>query len=177
VKAIRAVRYRVDQFVRALTASRALSPERVRQAARFLPPEAESLFAKQAPQDQRHALEVFETLLQRGYKNEDLLAAALLHDVGKVACLLSPWRRGLLVLVDTLAPSFKDRSRSEVAGETTGPATTYRKHAEIGARWARETGCSPLTVDLIRCHEQQVQFGDAERDRLLLALQAADDAN
>ena len=174
---IGAVRYRVDQFVRALTARRALSPERVRQAAQILPPAARGLFVRQAPQDQRHALEVYEALLERGHADEDLLAAALLHDVGKAACLLRPWQRGLLVLAERFAPWVLDRDTVPAHENESRPSLTYRNHAHIGARWAQEAGCSPLTVDLIRCHEQEVTTGETERDRLMLALQAADNVN
>ena len=34
--------------------------------------------------DQRHCLDVYETLVRAGYHEEDLLHAALLHDVGKI---------------------------------------------------------------------------------------------
>jgi len=177
VRFIGTVRYRVDQFVRALTARRAISPERVRGAAQVLTPEARSLFARQAPQDQRHALEVYETLMEKGHRNEDLLAAALLHDVGKAACILTPWRRGLLVLAEKLAPWVLTRDTTAATASGVQRTATYRSHAEIGARWAKKTGCSPLTVDLIKCHEQEATASETERDRLLLALQAADDAN
>ena len=167
----------MDQFVRALTARRVVSPTRVSQAVQFLPVKARDLFARQAPQDQRHALEVCETLLEGGHADEDLLAAALLHDVGKAACLLPPWRRGLLVLAEQFTPWLLDRGASTGTEDRIRPSVTYRKHAEIGATWARQAGCSPLTIDLIRCHEQTVTACETERDRLLLALQAADDAN
>jgi predicted HD phosphohydrolase len=172
-----AVRYRVDQFVRAVTARRVISADRIHRATQILPSEARSLFARQAPQDQRHALEVYEALLEGDHANEDLLAAALLHDVGKAACLLTPWQRGLLVLAEQVAPWALNRENWGATESESRPPVTYRNHAEIGACWAQEAGCSPLTVDLIRCHEQEVTTGETERDRLLLALQAADDAN
>ena len=79
------VRYRVEQFLRALTARRVKSEHRIEHVARILPPEARALFARQAPEDQRHGLAVYDTLRDRGHTCEALLAAALLHDVGKAA--------------------------------------------------------------------------------------------
>ena len=173
----RAVRYRVDQFVRALTARYALSEERVGRATAILTPEARALFAEQAPQDQRHAIEVYETLLARAHTNRDLLTAALLHDVGKVACQATPWKRGLLVLSDRFAPRVAAWFCRDGTRRCQDSSTTYRRHAEIGARCATEAGCSPLTVDLIRNHERAVDRVQTERDRLLAALQAADNVN
>lgn len=173
----RAVRYRVDQFVRALTARYALSEERVNRATEILTPQARALFTEQAPQDQRHALEVYETLVDRAYTNRDLLTAALLHDVGKVGCQATPWKRGLLVLSDRFAPQVARWFCRDGARGCKDSSTTYRNHAEIGARLAAEVGCSPLTIDLIRNHESTIDRVQTERDLLLAALQAADNVN
>ena len=40
--------------------------------------------------DQRHSLNVMRTLRRQGHTEPDLLAAALLHDVGKSAAWLTP---------------------------------------------------------------------------------------
>jgi hypothetical protein len=53
----------------------------------------------------------------------------------------------------------------------------YTMHAEIGARWAEEAGCSAITVELIRRHEEELEACQTEEDRLLAALQAADSVN
>jgi hypothetical protein len=55
--------------------------------------------------------------------------------------------------------------------------TTYANHAEIGARWAKAAGCSELAVELIRRHEHPVQDCRTESERLLVALQAADNVS
>ncbi len=172
-----AVRYRIDQFLRALTARHAVSGQRLRQATAILSPEARLLFARQAPQDQRHALDVFETLLEQGYRDEHVLTAALLHDVGKAAVHAPPWRRGIFVLAERFAPQrFEHWSQGGYQREERVP-NTYAKHPKIGARWAKEAGCSGLTVDLIAHHEDRIDTCQTERDRLLMALQAADGAN
>ncbi len=190
------VRYRVEQFLRArkaLSAEQVISDHTGEHLARVLSPAAQALFARQAPQDQRHALAVYETLCRRGYTCKDLLAAALLHDVGKAVVRLRPWQRGVFVLAERLAPGALEHV---TRGRTQGlwrSFALYARHAEIGARWAEHVGCSPVTVELIGRHEEQLATcqtpvvsqacGERSRtiepqeDRLLAALQAADDVN
>jgi len=171
------VRYRVEQFLRALTAQHAISEQRIEQLAKILSPEARALFVRQAPQDQRHALAVYETLCQQGRTHAGLLTAALLHDVGKAAAQLPPWQRGLFVLAERFAPHALDGAAQGQPRGWRSSFTRYARHAEIGARWAEEAGCSLLTVDLIRRHEAPMRTCRTEEDRLLAALQAADSAN
>ena len=173
----RTVRYRVAQFLQALTAQQAVSEQRVKRAIEILPPEARTLFVQQAPQDQLHALSVYETLLEEDHANEDLLAAALLHDVGKAVSPASPLQRGVFVLAERFTPQTLARLVRARDGDRGGPLVTYANHAEIGARRAEEAGCSPLTVELIRHHELPLEACRTERDRMLAALQAADDIN
>jgi hypothetical protein len=173
----RAVRYRVKQFLRALTARHAISEEWIEQAGQILTPEARRLFTQQPPQDQRHALAVYEALRQEGHTHQDLLAAALLHDVGKAATRLPAWRRGLFVLAERFLPGVLEQAIRGQSGDWQRLLADYAGHAEIGARWAEEAGCSPATVTLIRRHEEQLETCQTEEDRLLLTLQAADGAN
>jgi hypothetical protein len=174
---VRAVHYRVEQFLRALTARHAIPEERVEQAAQILTPEAQALFARQAPQDQRHTLAVYDTLRQEGHTDQDLLAAALLHDVGKAATQLPAWQRGMFVLTERFAPGVLDLAMRSEAGSRWGSLADYAGHAEIGAHWAEKVGCSPLTVALIRRHEERLETCQTEEDRLLAILQAADCLN
>lgn len=174
---VRAVRYRVKQFLRAVTARHAISEERIERTTRSLTPEARALFARQAPQDQRHALAVYEMLRQEGHTHQDLLAAALLHDVGKAATRLPAWRRGLFVLAEHFLPNVLQQAVHGRSRRWKRLLADYAVHAEIGARWAEEAGCSPMTVTLIRRHEEQLEICQTEEDRLLLTLQAADGAN
>jgi hypothetical protein len=167
--------YRVGQFFRALTAR--VSDGEVERATRALTPEARALFRRQTIQDQRHALAVYRTLRQAGHTNPHLLAAALLHDVGKAAARLSSIHRSIIVLLGRFVPGLLARlSRGELCFWNR-PFVVHARHPQIGARWAEEAGCSPLAVALIRRHEEKPTVARTEKDRLLAVLQAVDDAN
>jgi hypothetical protein len=190
--------YRVGQFLRALIA-RAPEEEEIEQAICLLTPEARALFCRQAVQDQRHGLAVYHTLRQAGHTDAQLLAAALLHDVGKAAAQLPPWQRAIIVLLNRLAPRLllclgreesqgcvlsgstersTERSRRRLAKvlpqSWRRPFIVHVHHPEVGARWAQEAGCSPLTVALIRRHQDRISNCQTEEDQLLVTLQAAD---
>ena len=173
---LQAALYRVRQFVDALLAR--VSSEELREADGFLPPGAQELFRKMSVPDQCHSLSVMRTLRRTGHSNADLLAAALLHDVGKADAKIYSWHRATIVLSKRFAPGLLAWL---TGGEPYGwrrPFVIHRQHMEIGAQWAAQAGCSPLTVSLIRRHQEPLRrepVGDEER--LLIALQHADGIN
>jgi hypothetical protein len=120
---------------------------------------------------------VYETLCREGHTHQELLAAALLHDVGKAAARLPAWQRGMFVLAERFAPGVLHHAMRDHDRNWQRPVADYARHAEIGARWAEEAGCSPLTVALILRHEERLETCQTEEDRLLATLQAADCAN
>lgn len=169
---LRAARYRVGQFFRALTAR--VSESEIEQAVRVLTPQAQALFRGQAAQDQRHALTVHRSVQVSGDTNPHLLAAALLHDIGKGTAHLPAWQRAIVVLLDRVAPDvLASQGRYEPRGWRR-PLVIQATHPELSARLARSAGCSPLTVHLIQHHHDRLDHRSAETDQLLLALQAAD---
>jgi predicted HD phosphohydrolase len=171
----RATCYRVGQFFRALTAR--VSDDELERATHDLTPQARALFRRQAIQDQQHALAVYGALRQTGHANPHLLAAALLHDVGKAATRLSPVHRSIIVLLGHFAPGLLARLSQGEPRSWNRPFVVHAQHPQIGARWVEESGCSPLTVALIRRHEEKPITVQTEQDRLLAVLQAVDDAN
>ena len=169
--------YRVRQFMRA--SGTWLRPARVDQELlnQHLSPPAVALFQSMPGYDRQHALAVFRTLVEAGHDEPDLLAAALMHDVGKSrvpGAGIRVWHRVVTVLLQSLWPELLERIGQDRPGSWRRPFFIQQHHASLGAELAEQAGCSPVTVELIRCHEEANGRGT---DRLLAALQAADSVN
>lgn len=167
--------YRVRQFVRA-TASW-FKPEPEAEVEGHLPTAALRLFWAMPRHDRRHAFSVWRTLREQGHRDPDLLAAALLHDVGKSASRAGVSRlrhRVAVVLLRALCPSILERVGQGRPASWWRPFWVHQHHATLGAELARDAGCSAAVVDLIRRHEEPDGVSD---DSLLAALQAADGMN
>jgi hypothetical protein len=161
--------YRLSQGVAALT-GRVDEAERA-VALTCLPGPARAVFRALPASYQHHHLRVYRRLWQAGCRDRDVLAAALLHDMGKVdgrqrVCL---WQRALVVLLG--------RWPGLLAWLAAAPARGWRygfylhaRHAALGAAQAAALGCTPRTVALIAAH----QDGGLD-DAGLAQLRSADD--
>jgi hypothetical protein len=132
------------------------------------------LFQQMPPNDQRHGLAVMQALQAQGHSDRDLLAAALLHDAGKVG-VLRLWHRVAVVLLRAFWPALLDWLARDGAPGWRYPLYVQRIHAQRGAELARAAGCSARTATLIARHEADREV--APDDALLDALQAADSAD
>jgi hypothetical protein len=171
--------YRVRQFIASLRP--AITPQEQAELRRRLPPQAVALFLQMTPRDQRHSLDVLYRVQQAAPDQPDLSAAALLHDVAKTA---HPGRRVrlhhrvLVVLMNAARPGWVQQVGREDPGSWRYPFYLQLNHPEMGARLAEQAGCSPLTAELIRRHQEKLTHAPRnETERLLVLLQAADDAS
>jgi hypothetical protein len=161
--------HRVRQFFRAMLGRVSVGDRAILEDA--LSPAQAALFRRMARCDQRHGLDVYETLRAAGYQDVALLAAALLHDVGKAAARLTILHRVAVVLLDGFAPGWLARWAGEGKGWK-APFAAHLHHAQIGAAWAQAAGSSADIVALIRQHHIS-----APQDEQLIALQEADKGN
>jgi hypothetical protein len=121
-----------------------------------LPPAGQTLFKTMSQGDQRHALNVYHALHATGCTDKDLLAAALLHDVGKGGGRVRFFMRPIVVLMEIGTP----RLLNKIAGSTFQTLVSpWRQpfhdafyHAELGAKLAKEASLSPHAVEYIYTH-------------------------
>jgi len=151
--ALERVTLRVSRFVRTVrphvtNLDRALAEE-------WLSSDLLSLFLCQSEADQRHAINVTRLLLRNGYSSRDLIAAALLHDLGKCQAAFTPWHRSLIVILDTYAPWGLQWLAKYERYRLLAPFAAYTRHATVGAELARGAGASERTVYLIKKHHDK----------------------
>ncbi len=125
--------------------------------------------------DQQHLCRVANHLRSQGVTDSDLLMAGLLHDIGKMdgrtRVRLSD--RIAKVLLKRVSPGTLDKVAAAYPnGRFPGLALTML-HPEIGAKVARQIGCSERTCWLIRHHEDDSELDDPD----LAQLRAADFAS
>lgn len=162
------VSLRVGRFIR--TAHPNLTDLDRALAEEWLPDELLVLFLSQSEADQRHAVSVARLLLRSGYASRDLIAAALLHDVGKRGAHFTPWHRTAIVLLEATMPALlRWMGRRERIG-LLAPFAVHQAHSALGASLALRAGASERTARLIREHHQPGQ-----EDQELQMLRWADD--
>src|SRR5437868_4976621 len=158
---LHSVVYRLWQVRQQLGFVAPLSTGERAEVARWLPATAIPLFQTMSAADQRHALRVCRGLQERGCTDRDLLAAALLHDVGKAGGRVPFWARPVIVLGKKLAPGLLKRLVVYPGVQRTKSLPGWRRalsyawyHAEVGAELAAAAGLSQRAVLYIRTHHQ-----------------------
>jgi len=174
---LRATAYRLEQARQQLGFVKPLSVADEQEVQRWLPASALPLFATMSDADKQHSLRVYRGLQAQGCVEDDMLAAALLHDVGKAQGRVPFWTRPAIVLGKlfaprllvrlVIAPTFAGNVGTDVArprsnrlprGRATSVPTWRRSlsyawyHADVGADLAADAGLSQRAVLYIRTH-------------------------
>ncbi|HEU5152281.1 MAG TPA: hypothetical protein VFU19_17455 [Iamia sp.] len=159
----------VRRFVGSLAARRLTDEEAAWVATHLLPGEAE-LWDRMGRADQRHAHGVARRAAAAlgDEATRPVVAAALLHDVGKVESGLGTYGR----VMATLSGAVAGRDMAEAWSQTRGMTRRiglYLRHEEVGADLLRLAGSDPRTVDL-------VARWSTPTDPVAAALRTADEA-
>ncbi len=142
--------YRLRQFFAALAAR--LSPADRAEVAELLSPAELRLFERMPRFDQRHCLDVCQTLRRAGHADRLLLRAALLHDCGKVDDNGRPiplLYYGVFVVLLRLLPGIYDLAARYGRGPFR-PFAVHAAHDERSAMLAERAGSPPALVSILR---------------------------
>jgi hypothetical protein len=174
--------YRLRQFWSVLYA--APSAGELDKVRSLLTPPQMALFLRMHRSEQAHSIQVMGAVFHASHgvqaeARQDLLKAALLHDVGKSRYPVRIWERVLIVLSKAFLPGQVKRWGN---GDAEGSGLGWRRafvvaeqHPAWGAKVAAEAGASPLVTALIRRHQDpRSNSSESLEDRLLHILQAAD---
>lgn len=137
-------------------ASRRLTETEVDEVTRWLSPPLATIFLSQPAVDQRHGYEACHIILRSGQSREDLVVAALTHDVAKRHARLGVIGRTLATLLISTGVRLGNRM------------TAYRDHGLVGARELSDAGAPPVAVAFAMHHQGERPRSITEDDWDLL---------
>jgi len=168
--------YRARQFFQSLFCKP--QPGELEEIEAILPERLYHLFLELPAADQCHSYRVFQTLVASGENNQDLLSAALLHDVGKSRYRLNIIERILIVFAEHADP---ERMRHWGQGAPRGWKRAFViaiQHPSWGADMVSSAGGSKILVRLIQNHHTHPATPTGDHFAALLArLKQADSIN
>ncbi len=113
-----------------------------------------ALWLRMSDADRRHAIGVARRVdAALDGPGRPVLAAALLHDVGKVTSGLGTWARVAATLIGAVTSSDRHRRWAGGAG-LRGRLGSYLRHPDEGADLLAAVGSDPLTVAWAREHHR-----------------------
>lgn len=163
----------IKRFVASLAPAGPRPQDEVWARSLLLPAEAE-LWEEMSRPDRRHAIAVarrIERSLGNG-ASRPVMAAALLHDVGKIASALGTCQR-VVATVIVAAAGYRRSAAWAGRGGWKGRLGLYVTHPQLGAEMLRRAGSDPLTVAWTAEHQSTQRSGDVPPE-IAAALRAAD---
>ena len=145
----------------------ALTHEEARAVEALLGPAELRCFRALQGREQRHAVDVMQHLRTHGAPSDDLLVAALLHNVGKGPLHL--YERVAYTLLAMFTPRLLHRvARPDGRGFRLAMAA-QRDHPARGVELLGAIGVRPRVLELVRGHHDASPRGDAELAALIEA--------
>ena len=146
--------YRINQFIRAIFSH--IDPSDMNWALNHLSPEASELFLQQSQPEQRHAIDVAESIIKAKYTLtfydfQNLITAALLHDCGKSIVAIRLWHRVFIVLMHKM-PQFFWSILERIHSIFAVPLKFDSRHAQWGGYLAKKAGLNSVVCILIHEH-------------------------
>jgi len=180
LRALRRWPYRIAQLGRALRT--AVTPEDARAIGALLSAAELQLFLAMRPRDRRHAVETMRLARRAASEagavpSNDLLVAALMHDVGKGTLRVED--RVLYVILRAVSLRLVDRLAREPGALAVSSAHwrqalwRLRHHAALGAALLHAAGSHPRVIELTAIHHDPPASDDRELHWLLVADEAA----
>jgi len=168
--------YRFGQFWQAVWAG-PLTNQARQEVSEVLGAKQLTLFLTQSEAGQQHGYRVMRKLREAGHDQDDLLVAALLHDVGKYRLRYTWLDRVKVVLTQRFGRQWAEKWAQGPLNRWTRAYVIKASHPKWGAEALAEAGGSELSVALVRRHqESKPGLGvGGEENRLLALLQWADD--
>ena len=160
---------RVRQGLRALRPR--LPADRDAIVAATLTPAQGSAFRALSTTDQAHLCRAYRALRAKAVADPELLAATLLHDLGKASRegrVRLPDRVARVILASVAPGLLRRLARVPAPGWRRGLALAVH-HPALGAERAAAVGCSPRVRWLIAHHEDRSAMSDPDLALLALA--------
>jgi putative nucleotidyltransferase with HDIG domain len=162
--------YRSGQFFRGFRW--ALCPDEIHVVRSLLTDREVLLFTAMQGRDRRHSMDMVRWLERHALSmpSDTLLAAALLHDVGKGSLIV--WDRVAFVLLGAVSQRLRRWLGREDGWRWQHALWRLEHHARIGAEMLTAAGTDPRVVELVGRHKD-AWAGDDEELRLLMAADGA----